>query len=170
MPVPEANWVTAYLGLGANLGDKQKTIRHALQELNALPTIKVVAVSSLYQSAPVGITDQPDFINAAAAIETTSTARELLAQVLRLEQKLGRVRAVRWGPRTIDIDILAFADQTVQQPDLTIPHPRLEERAFALVPLAELAPGLCLPGDDEPLQKKAVRLTQTGNILRVAVV
>ncbi len=170
MLAEEANWVMAYLGLGANLGDRQETIRHALQELGALPTMEVVAVSSLYQTAPVGITEQPDFLNAALSIRTTSTPRELLTQILQLERQLGRVRTVRWGPRTIDIDILAFGSVTIDEPGLTIPHPRLGERAFALLPLAEIAPDLRLPGESETLQKKAGRLAALGNIPRIHVV
>ena len=166
----EAKWVTAYLGLGANLGDRQGTIALALKELGALPTIEVVAVSSLYQTAPVGITEQPDFLNAAAAIRTVCTPWELLAQILQLEQQMGRVRAVRWGPRTIDIDILAFGSVQMNEPALTIPHPRLEERAFALVPLAEIAPTLRLPGECETLKKKASYLAAAGNISVFAVV
>jgi len=166
----EAKWVTAYLSLGANLGNKQETIGQALKELAAQPTIKVVAVSSLYQTTPVGLTDQPDFLNAAAAIQTTLTPQELLAHILQLEQQLGRVRTVRWGPRTIDIDILTFGSEEVNQPKLTIPHPRLAERLFALVPLAEIAPDLRLPGDSEPMQEKAARFAQQGNILWNAVV
>ncbi len=170
MSAAGTEWVTAYLGLGANLGDKQETIQQALLELDALPTIKVVAVSSLHQTVPVGITDQPDFLNGAAAIQTTLTPQELLAQVLQMEQRLGRVRTVRWGPRTIDIDILAFGDEIVSQPHLTIPHPRLEERAFALLPLAEIAPDLRLPGESETLQKKAARIAALGNIRLPVVV
>lgn len=167
---PKAGWVMAYLGLGANLGDREATIRQALEKLDALPTIEVVAVSSLYQTAPVGMTNQPDFLNAAAAISTLLTPEELMAEVLQLEQQLGRVRTVRWGPRTIDIDILAFGSMAINQPELTIPHPRLGERAFALLPLAEIAPDLQLPGESETVQKKADILAAQGNILPPLVV
>lgn len=166
----EAEWVTAYLGLGANLGEREETIKQALKKLAAQPTIEVTAVSSLYQTAPVGMTDQPDFLNAAAAIRTTLTPQELLACILQLEQQLGRVRTVRWGPRTIDIDILVFGSKEINQPQLTVPHPRLEKRLFVLVPLAEIAPDLRLPGDSEPMREKATRSARHGNILPKAVV
>lgn len=170
MSAEQAPWTTAYLGLGANLGDKQKTITRALRELARLPTIKVTHVSSLYKSAPVGIVEQPEFLNAAAVIETTLAPPELLARILQVEQQLGRVRTVRWGPRVIDIDILAYGGSAVNLPELTIPHPRLLERAFALLPLAEIVPELRLPGDSEPLKIKAARLAQTGNNSAVVVV
>lgn len=170
MPAEELEWVTAYLGLGANLGNRQKTMRQALEELAAQPTIEVVAVSSLYQTAPVGMTDQPDFLNAAAAIRTTLMPQELLAHILQLEQKLGRLRTVRWGPRTIDIDILMYGSEEIKQPKLTVPHPRLGERAFALVPLAEIAPDLCFPGENERLREKAARMKEEGNISLIPVV
>ena len=170
MSAQRAGWVMAYLGLGANLGDREATIRQALKKLGALPTIEIMAVSSLYQTAPVGMTNQPDFLNAAAAICTSLTPQELMAQILQLEHELGRERTVRWGPRTIDIDILAFGSMTINQPELTIPHPRLGERAFALLPLAEIAPGLQLPGESETVQKKAAALAVAGNILPPLVV
>lgn len=163
-------WVTAYLGLGANLGDRQGAIAQALKELGMLPTITVAAVSSLYQTAPVGVLDQPDFLNAVAEVQTTLAPRPLLAQILQVEQQLGRVRTMRWGPRTIDIDILVFGEMQMEEPDLTIPHPRLAERAFALVPLAEVAPSLCLPGEHETVRKKADRLIAQGNISKLPVV
>ncbi len=170
MAAQDAEWVTAYLGLGANLGDRQGTLKQALKELSLLPTIEVIAVSSFYQTAPVGLTDQPDFLNAAAAIRTTLTAQELLAQVLQLEQQMGRVRTVRWGPRTIDIDILAFGSEAIDLPGLTVPHPRLEERAFAMVPLTEIAPDLYLPGQNKSVREKAALLAEQGNIFPVCLV
>jgi len=170
MAAQDSIWRTAYLGLGANLGNRQQTIKQALRELAAQPTIKVDAVSSLYQTAPVGRTDHPNFLNAAAAIRTILTPMELLAYILQLEQQMGRVRTVRWGPRTIDIDILMYGSEEINQLNLTIPHARLGERAFALVPLAEIAPDLRLPGDRETVREKADRLGQDGNISLVSVV
>lgn len=170
MSAQRAGGVMAYLGLGANLGDRQGAIAQALKELGVLPTITVTAVSSLYQTAPVGVLDQPDFLNAVAEVQTTLAPRPLLAQILQVEQQLGRVRTVRWGPRTIDIDILVFGEKQMEEPDLTIPHPRLAERAFALVPLAEVAPNLCLPGEDETMRKKVDRLIAQGNISKLPVV
>jgi 2-amino-4-hydroxy-6-hydroxymethyldihydropteridine diphosphokinase len=159
--------VIAYLGLGANLGDREANIRSALKNLDHLPTIQIRSISSLYETAPVGMTDQPDFLNTAAEIGTTLTPDELLAAILTVEKELGRVRTVRWGPRVIDIDILAYGDVRCVTPHLTLPHPRLMERAFALAPLAEIAPDLLLPGQRMTVKKKAEQLLQNANILTV---
>ncbi len=126
----------ARIGLGANLGDAPAQIERALAALAALGTIR--ARSHLYRSKPWGVTDQPPFINAAALLETALAPRELLGELKRLERELGRVPSARWGPRAIDLDILAYDDLALREPDLTIPHERLFERAFALVPLAEI--------------------------------
>lgn len=152
------------------MGDREASILSALQTLDDLPTIEVTAVSSLYETAPVGVTDQPPFVNAAARIRTTLTPEGLLRAVLHLENEMGRARTLRWGPRVIDIDILAFGDQRISSPALTVPHPRLRERAFALVPLAEIAPDWVLPGDSEPVKKRAGILRRNGNILASKVV
>ncbi|MDX6398424.1 MAG: 2-amino-4-hydroxy-6-hydroxymethyldihydropteridine diphosphokinase [Gaiellaceae bacterium] len=132
---------TAYVGLGANLGDREATIRAAVA---ALPG--VVAVSTLRETAPVGKTDQPRFLNGVAALDTELSPRELLAFLLSVERELGRERRERWGPRTIDLDLLLYGVETLDEPGLTVPHPRLHERRFALEPLAELAPDLVIPG------------------------
>jgi 2-amino-4-hydroxy-6-hydroxymethyldihydropteridine diphosphokinase len=131
----------AYVGLGANLGDREGTIRAALA---ALPG--VVAVSELRETEPVGVLDQPPFVNGAAALETELSARELLGALLEVERLLGRERRERWGPRTIDLDLLLYGDETIDEPGLTVPHPRLHERRFALEPLLDLDPELELPG------------------------
>jgi len=131
----------AYLGLGANLGDRDATIRAAVA---ALPD--VVAVSELRETDPVGVTDQPRFLNGVAALETELSPRALLERLLAVEHELGRERRERWGPRTIDLDLLLYGDAEIDEPGLTVPHPRLHERAFVLEPLAELAPGLVVPG------------------------
>jgi 2-amino-4-hydroxy-6-hydroxymethyldihydropteridine diphosphokinase len=131
----------AYVGLGANLGEREATIRAAVA---ALPG--VVAVSSLRETDPVGKTDQPRFLNGVAALDTELSARELLDKLLTVERKLGRERHDRWGPRTIDLDLLLYGTETVDQPGLTVPHPRVHERRFALEPLAELDPELVVPG------------------------
>lgn len=131
----------AYVGLGSNLGDREATIRAALA---ALPG--VFAVSELRETDPVGVTEQPAFLNGAAALETELSPRELLASLLAVERELGRERRERWGPRTIDLDLLLYGTETVDEPGLTIPHPRLHERRFALEPLAELDPELLVPG------------------------
>ena len=131
----------AYVGLGANLGDREATIRAALA---ALPD--VVAVSKLRETEPVGVVDQPPFLNGAAALETELSARELLTALLEVERGLGRERRERWGPRRIDLDLLLYADETIDEPGLTVPHPRLHERRFALEPLLDLEPELVIPG------------------------
>ena len=137
----------AYVGLGGNLGNRQSAIRRALALLGERPGVEVVLVSSLRETDPVGIVDQPPFLNGAAMIETSLGAAELLAELLAVELQLGRVRdGRRFGPRTIDLDLLLYGDQVVDQPGLTVPHPRLHERSFALEPLAELDPDLCIPG------------------------
>jgi 2-amino-4-hydroxy-6-hydroxymethyldihydropteridine diphosphokinase len=137
----------AYIGLGANLGDREAMLRAALEQLAAEPAIRVVEVSPLRDTAPVGMVDQPRFLNAAAAVETTLSARELLDRLLGIEQRLGRTReGPRFGPRTIDLDLLLYGEERIDEPGLEVPHPRLHERLFALEPLAELDPGLDVPG------------------------
>jgi 2-amino-4-hydroxy-6-hydroxymethyldihydropteridine diphosphokinase len=137
----------AYVGLGANLGDREGTIGRALQLLASDSGIDLVAVSTLRETEPVGDTDQPFFLNGAAMVETKLSPRELLARLLAIERELGRVRNEerRFGPRTIDLDLLVYGDSVVDEPGLTVPHPRLAERRFALEPLHELDPGLTLP-------------------------
>jgi 2-amino-4-hydroxy-6-hydroxymethyldihydropteridine diphosphokinase len=138
----------AYVGLGANLGERETTLRRALELLAAEDGIELVAVSALRETDPVGVEDQPRFLNGAAALETTLGARELLDVLLRVERALGRVRdgTRRWGPRTIDLDLLLYDDDVVDEPGLRVPHPRLHERRFALEPLAELDAELEIPG------------------------
>jgi 2-amino-4-hydroxy-6-hydroxymethyldihydropteridine diphosphokinase len=138
----------AYIGLGANLGDREATIRTALAELAAEPGVEVVAVSTLVETDPVGYLDQPRFLNGVAVLETELEARELLALLLAVEARHGRDRAAvpAQGPRTLDLDLLLFGNAEIHQEDLQIPHPRLHERAFVLDPLAEVAPGVEVPG------------------------
>ena len=137
----------AYIGVGANLGDREATMRAALAALDATPGIRVVAVSSFRETEPVGYVDQPQFLNAAAAVETELDARGLLDALLAVERGLGRTReGPRFGPRTIDLDLLLFGDVEVDEPGLTVPHPRLHERAFVLEPLTELDPEMVVPG------------------------
>ncbi|MFN3884117.1 MAG: 2-amino-4-hydroxy-6-hydroxymethyldihydropteridine diphosphokinase [Rhodocyclaceae bacterium] len=138
--------VIAYVALGANLGNPIATVRAAIGALQELPQSRLVASSSLYRTAPVGLKHQPDFINAVAMIETTLPAYGLLAQLFAIEARFGRVRSVRNAPRTLDLDLLLCGDQVIESPELTLPHPRMAERAFVLVPLAEIAPGLTIPG------------------------
>ena len=137
----------AYAGLGANLGEREDTLRAALAALGATEGVEVVAVSAFRETDPVGYLDQPRFLNGAAALETTLRPRELLDALLAVERSLGRTReGPRFGPRTIDLDLLLYGDEALDEPGLTIPHPRLHERAFALEPLAELDPDLVVPG------------------------
>jgi len=136
----------AYVGLGANLGDREATIRAALAALNAEDGIDVVAVSTLRETEPVGVGPQPPFLNGAAELTTTLSARELLDRLFATEQRFGRTRVPgEHGPRTLDLDLLLYGDEQIDEPGLTVPHPRLHERAFVLEPLAELkanVPGL----------------------------
>src|SRR5918992_3966585 len=137
----------AYVGLGANLGPKDVTILRAVELLGAAEGIEVLELSQLRETAPWGVIDQPTFLNGAVALETTLSPRELLDVLLRIERELGRVRdGERWGPRTIDLDLLVYGDESVDEPGLSVPHPRLHERRFALEPLAELEPELEIPG------------------------
>jgi 2-amino-4-hydroxy-6-hydroxymethyldihydropteridine diphosphokinase len=146
--------VRAYIGLGANLGDREGTLKQALERLARTDGIEVVAVSSFRETDPVGKVDQPRFVNAAAELETSLRPRDLLDRLLEVERALGRDRAQeeRWGPRTVDLDLLLYGDETVEEPGLEAPHPRLAERAFVLEPLLELDPELRLP-DGRPLRE-----------------
>ena len=135
---------TAFLGLGGNLGDPQTAMAAALQAIDASRDVRVTAVSKLYRTPPWGKTDQPDFLNAVARVETRLSPRQLLDACLEAERQLKRVRAERWGPRAIDIDVLWFEGLTIDEPGLQIPHPRMKQRAFVMIPLAEIAPELAL--------------------------
>ncbi len=135
----------AFIGLGSNLGEREATVRAALEQLSQLPETTLLRVSSLYDSEPVGPEDQPDFVNAVAQLDTALTARQLLWNLALIEKRLGRVRSQRWGPRTIDLDLLFFGDQVIDDDDLRVPHPEITRRAFVLAPLAELEPGLLHP-------------------------
>lgn len=128
----------AFLGLGSNLGDRWEHLREAVASLD-----DVVAVSDVYETEPIGGPDQGAFLNLVVELDTDRTPRELLAVCHRLESAAGRVRQERWGPRTLDVDVLWVDDRTVAEPDLIVPHPRLFERRFVLEPLAQLAPELC---------------------------
>jgi 2-amino-4-hydroxy-6-hydroxymethyldihydropteridine diphosphokinase len=137
---------TAYIGLGSNLGDKGANIKKALEMLEENPGVQVKKVASLYKTAPLYVTKQDWFLNSVAEIETSLTPHELLTLFKETEKKLERTATIRWGPRTIDLDLLLFGDEKVFTADLVVPHPRMAERAFVIVPLAEIAPHLCIPG------------------------
>jgi 2-amino-4-hydroxy-6-hydroxymethyldihydropteridine diphosphokinase len=136
----------AFVGIGSNLGDREGQLRSARRLLAAEDGIEVLAVSELRDTEPVGPVEQPRFLNGAVRLTTELSPQELLERLLAIEQRLGRVRNERFGPRTIDLDLLVYGDAIVDEPGLTVPHPRLHERRFALEPLAELAPDLVIPG------------------------
>jgi len=136
----------AYVGLGSNVGDRERMLWSAIHMLAFNPEVDVAAVSTFRETAPVGYLDQPDFVNAAVAIDTELSPRALLDLLLSIELELGRTReGPRFGPRTIDLDLLLYGDETIDETGLTVPHPRLHERRFVLEPLAELDPGLTVP-------------------------
>jgi 2-amino-4-hydroxy-6-hydroxymethyldihydropteridine diphosphokinase len=132
--------MTAFIGLGSNLGDREATIRLALDDLARLPGTKLVKASSLYDTEPMGETRQPRFLNAVAEIETELPAARLLWNLKLIEKRLGRVRTHRWGPRTIDLDLLLYGDEVLSEPGLEVPHPEMLKRSFVLVPLVEIEP------------------------------
>jgi 2-amino-4-hydroxy-6-hydroxymethyldihydropteridine diphosphokinase len=132
----------AYLALGSNLGNRQENLKKAIAALGE--RVKIIRVSRVYETAPMGLTEQPDFLNLVVEIETDLPARELLQEAKAIEQILGRQEGPRWGPRVIDIDILLLGEENISEPGLKIPHPRMTERAFVMVPLAELAPELAI--------------------------
>ena len=136
----------AYVGIGANLGPREETLRRAVELLGRADGVDVVGVSELRETDPVGVIDQPPFLNGAVAIETMLPARGLLDLLLEIERSLGRVRGERWGPRIVDLDLLVYENGVVDEPGLHVPHPRLDERRFALEPLADLNPDLEIPG------------------------
>jgi len=139
--------VIVYVGLGANLGEREATLRRAIELLGKDPDVDLAAVSSFRESDPVGYADQPRFLNGAIAVETELPPRALLQRLLAVERTLGRTRdGARFGPRTIDLDLLLYGEENVDEPGLTVPHPRLHERRFALEPLLELDPGVVVPG------------------------
>jgi 2-amino-4-hydroxy-6-hydroxymethyldihydropteridine diphosphokinase len=152
----------AFISLGSNLGDKKKNILKAVEELGRMAEVQVRRLSRLYETEPVGKTDQPKFLNAIAEIHTTLTPESLLDRLLELETRLGRVRTERWGPRTIDLDLLLFGEERRSSGRLTLPHPRMAERRFVLEPLAELEPDLVIPGDTLTVRQRLANLTNRG--------
>ena len=152
------NRVTGFLGFGTNLGDRKNNLAEALTSLNDRPDLAVLRTSSIYETEPWGLTDQPKFLNMVAEIATSIPPGELLERVKKLEHDMGREDGTRFGPRLIDIDILLLEDQVVDEPDLNVPHISLHERAFVLVPLAELAPDLVHPILDVTIGKLAERV------------
>ena len=138
--------MTAYIALGANLGDRERNIRSAIELLNQTPLVRVTKVSALMENPAVGgPLGSPPFLNAAAELQTTLSAPALMKRLLEIENELGRVRRERWGPRPIDLDLLLYANQIIDTPGLTVPHPRMAEREFVLAPLVEIAPNAVHP-------------------------
>jgi 2-amino-4-hydroxy-6-hydroxymethyldihydropteridine diphosphokinase len=138
--------VDAYIALGSNLDGPQARVERAFAALDALPQTRLRARSRLYRTPPWGVREQPDFINAVAALDTQLAPHALLEALLALEAQAGRVRGIRNGPRVLDLDLLLYGSEALHLPDLEVPHPRLHERAFVLVPLADVAPDLEVPG------------------------
>lgn len=142
--------VVACVGLGSNLGDSARTLTDALAALDRLPDTQLLRASRLYRSRAWGVTEQPDFLNAAALLDTTLPPQTLLAAMLRIERDAGRTRrddgSDRWGPRTLDLDLLLYGDRVIDRPGLRVPHPHLHQRAFALLPMLEIAPEAAIPG------------------------
>ncbi len=148
----------AFIGLGSNLGDREANLRQALEYLEQAPDTTVVRASSLYDTEPVGVEDQPHFLNAVAQLDTQLTPRQLLWNLMLVERRLGRVRSQRWGPRTIDLDMLLYEDAVMDEEDLQLPHPELAKRSFVLVPLVELEPLLVHPVTGETMLSLLQRL------------
>lgn len=155
----------AYLSLGANLGNREETLREAVRRLAVADGVKTLAVSSLYETEPWGKKDQPSFLNIAVSLQTTLSPEELLALTQAVETELGRVRHERWGPRTIDVDILHIEGVERNSPTLMLPHLYMTERAFVLVPLAEIAPDLIVKGRTVEEWRK---LADDGSVICVA--
>lgn len=155
-----------YLGLGGNLGDRERNLRRAVRQLCDRLHPVHWRLSSLYETDPVGVEDQPLYLNACLFLRTACSLQAIYRVARETEHRLGRVRTVRWGPRTVDVDILLFDDEVVHTADLDIPHPRMHERAFVMVPMAELAPGLKHPVLGVSMEKLAEQTRKKGGIRR----
>ena len=135
-----------YVGLGSNLDNPAEQVERGFDLLRAVPEVRLLSRSSLYRSGPIGPVDQPDYVNAVAKISTSLDARELLQALKRIERVRGRKRGVRWGPRVLDLDLLVYGDEQIDELHLKVPHPGIAERNFVLLPLLEIAPGLTVAG------------------------
>ncbi|OGA05796.1 MAG: 2-amino-4-hydroxy-6-hydroxymethyldihydropteridine diphosphokinase [Betaproteobacteria bacterium RIFCSPLOWO2_02_FULL_64_12] len=141
----------AYVGIGANLGEAETQVKNALTLLARLESMRLVRASSLYRTAPLGFLEQPDFVNAVAEIDTALSPGELLAKLREIESGFGRTRGLPNAPRTLDLDLLLYGAEVIEEPGLTVPHRRMHERAFVLAPLVEIAPGTSIPGKGRAL-------------------
>lgn len=156
----------AYVALGSNLGDRLGNLAGAVRRIGEVPGTRVLRTSSVYETAPREIEDQPDFLNAVAEIETDRAPRQLLETLLGIEARMGRERRVKYGPRTIDLDVLLYGDEEVHEPGLDIPHPKMLERAFVVVPLAELDPErVASPGQTMPELARELRVREDIRVL-----
>ncbi|BCU53217.1 2-amino-4-hydroxy-6-hydroxymethyldihydropteridine diphosphokinase [Staphylococcus auricularis] len=144
--------VHAYLGLGSNVGDRVAQLEEAIRLLNEADNVTVTQRSSIYETEPVGYVDQPQFLNQCVEVETSLTPNALLEVCQYIEQQLHRVRTIRWGPRTLDVDILLYDDKIIKEDDLTVPHPRMLERSFVLIPLNEIAADVIEPQSQQSIQ------------------
>lgn len=161
--MPRAAQHTAYIALGSNLGDRLSYLRAAAQTLAAQPGITITGKSRVYETVPVGDQAGPElFLNAVLRLETSLAPRALLDLMLEIERRQGRERATHWGPRTLDLDLLLYEAEIIREPELIVPHPRLTERVFVLAPLAELAPDLQAPGQENSVAELLKRLDGAG--------
>ena len=160
--------ITTYLCLGGNLGDRMAALTEALQLLDGTLGMRRVACSSVYETEPWAVADQPNFLNLVVAYETILSPADLLAACKSVEAEVGRVASYRWGPRLIDVDILLYGEEVVNlaTPDLQIPHPRLSQRAFVLVPLAEIAPDIIVPPDNASFRRLLARVDGKDGVTR----
>ena len=154
----------SYVGIGSNLGEREFLIRKAVEGLRELPRTSVIQVSSLYDTDPVGDIEQPAFLNAVVRLETELEARELLWHLLLIEKRMGRIRTQRWGPRSIDLDLLFHGDEVIEESDLRVPHPEAHNRAFVLLPLQELEPDFTHPETGETIRKMIRGLDPTPSV------
>lgn len=156
---------TAYISIGSNIGDRLHHLVEAVRILRLREGITVTAVSSIYETAPVGFTDQADFLNMVVGVETGLVAEDLLEVCQQVEHELGRVRDIRWGPRTVDLDVLLYNNDNIETENLVVPHPRMHERAFVLIPLLEIAPLVAHPTREAKLFAEEAAVRDEGVIL-----
>ncbi len=156
--------MTVYIGLGSNLGDRFLHLQQAVDQLNRHPEMKVTRLSPIYETTPVGFIEQPDFLNMVVALHTSLSPEALLNELQRIEAEQQRERKIRWGPRTLDLDILLYKNQIIHQEDLIIPHPRMCERPFVLIPLRDIAGNLLIPGKNQRIDELLSPLSQEGMV------